>query len=64
MALELSLDTMTHSSLSATDARIGGLLRLQVLLEGLDATLDSLRAYLVERLESIYPLDYHVYRRR
>jgi hypothetical protein len=46
------------------DARIGELLRLQVLLDGPDLSLNDLRAYLVERLEALYPLDYHVYRRR
>lgn len=35
-----------------------------MLLDDPDATLNGLRSYLVERLEALYPLGYHVYRRR
>lgn len=47
-----------------SDARIGELLRLQVLLDGPSLSHDEIRAYVAERLETLYPLDYHVYRRR
>jgi hypothetical protein len=49
---------------SAADARIGELLRLQVLLDGPEISLADLRAYLITRLEALYPLDYHIYRQR
>lgn len=55
---------MTDPALSILEARIGELLRLQALLEDPDATLNGRRSYLVERLAALYPLNYHVYRRR
>jgi hypothetical protein len=61
---QLHVGATLSGASAVTDARIGELLRLQVLLDGPDISLDDLRAYLVERLEAIYPLDYHVYRRR
>lgn len=45
-------------------ARAGELLRLQIFLEQPGLTADAIRLYAAERLEQVYPLDYHVYRRR
>jgi hypothetical protein len=55
---------LPHHSLSETGARIGELLRLQVLLDGPCLAHDEIRAYVADRLEALYPLDYHAYRRR
>lgn len=46
------------------DARIGELIRLQTLLEGPGLSLDESRTYVAEQLEVLYPLEFHVYRRR
>jgi hypothetical protein len=46
------------------DARIGELMRLQALLEGPSLSLDEIRTYVAERLEVLFPLEFHVYRRR
>jgi len=45
-------------------ARIGELTRLALWLEQPDLTLDDVRQYVAERLERLYPLDFHVYRNR
>jgi len=45
-------------------ARIGELTRLALWLEQPDLTLDDVRYYVADRLERLYPLDYHVYRQR
>lgn len=55
---------MPEDTQSLADARIGELLRLQVLLEGPSLSHDEIRTYVAERLEALYPLDYHVYRKR
>lgn len=55
---------MLEDRQTLADARIGELLRLQVLLEGPSLSLDEIRAYVVEHLETLFPLDYHVYRKR
>ena len=47
-----------------TAARIGELLRLQIILEQPDLTRFDVRLYLADRLAALYPLDYHVYVRR
>lgn len=47
-----------------TAARIGELLRLQLWLDQPDLDLAAVRAYVVDRLQRLYPLDDHVYRRR
>jgi len=47
-----------------TAARIGELLRLQLLLDQPDLTRFDLRLYLADRLADLYPLDYLVYVRR
>jgi hypothetical protein len=47
-----------------TAARIGELLRLQIILEQPDLTPFDLRLYLADRLDDLYPLDYLVYVRR
>ena len=47
-----------------TAARIGELLRLQILLEQPDLTLFDIRFYVADRLADLYPLDYLVYVRR
>ena len=60
----LSDKELTPLDDSPADALIGELLRLQVLLEGPGLSLDQIRTYVAERLELLYPLDYHVYRRR
>lgn len=57
-------DPMPEDRQSLIDARIGELLRLQVLLDGPRFAVGEIRDYIAERLEAIYPLDYHVYRRR
>ena len=51
-------------ALPPTAARIGELLRLQLLLDQPDLTRFDLRLYLADRLADLYPLDYHVYVRR
>ena len=48
----------------ATAARIGELTRLALWLEQPGLTVDDVRRYVAERLERLYPLDYHVYRQR
>ena len=45
-------------------ARIGELTRLALWLEQPGLTLDDVRRYVAERLERLYPLDFHVYRQR
>jgi|GEM_PF-2473896 len=45
-------------------ARIGELTRLALWLEQPDLTADDVRQYVAERLERLYPIDYHVYRQR
>ena len=45
-------------------ARIGELTRLAVWLEQPELTADDVRQYVAERLERLYPLDFHVYRQR
>ena len=45
-------------------ARIGELLRLRLWLDQPDLDLATVRSYVAERLERLYPIDYHVYRRR
>jgi hypothetical protein len=45
-------------------ARAGELLRLHLFLDQPDLTLDAVRLYVLDRLDQVYPLDYHVYRRR
>ena len=55
---------MSEDPQSFTDARIGELLRLQVLLEGPSLSHDEIRTYVADRLEALYPLDYHIYRKR
>ncbi|MCB0026169.1 MAG: hypothetical protein KDD91_24220 [Caldilinea sp.] len=45
-------------------ARIGELTRLALWLEQPDLTLDDVRHYVADRLERLYPLDFHVYRNR
>ena len=45
-------------------ARIGELTRLALWLEQPDLTADDVRQYIAERLERLYPIDYHVYRQR
>lgn len=57
-------EELTSLGDSPTDARIGELLRLQLLLDGPSLSLDKIRTYVGERLQVLYPLDYHVYRRR
>lgn len=47
-----------------TAARIGELLRLHLFLDQPDLDLAAVRAYVADRLQRLYPLDYHVYRRR
>ena len=53
-----------HPNPSFTAARIGELLRLHLWLDQTDLDLAAVRAYVADRLERLYPLDYHVYRRR
>ena len=45
-------------------ARIGELTRLALWLEQPGLTLDDVRRYVAERLERLYPLDFHIYRNR
>ncbi len=45
-------------------ARIGELTRLALWLEQPGLSLDDVRRYVAERLERIYPLDFHIYRQR
>ena len=45
-------------------ARIGELTRLALWLEQPGLTLDDVRHYVAERLERLYPLDFHIYRQR
>ena len=45
-------------------ARIGELTRLALWLEQPGLSLDDVRRYVAERLERLYPLDFHVYRNR
>jgi hypothetical protein len=47
-----------------TAARIGELLRLHLFLDQPDLDLAAVRAYVADRLQRLYPLDYHVYRQR
>ena len=47
-----------------TAARIGELLRLHLWLDQPDLDLAAVRAYIADRLQRLYSLDYHVYRRR
>ena len=47
-----------------TAARIGELLRLHLFLDQPDLDLAAVRAYIADRLQRLYSLDYHVYRRR
>ena len=51
-------------TLPLTAARIGELLRLQIILEQPDLTLFDVRLYLADRLAALSPLDYRVYVRR
>jgi len=44
--------------------RIGELTRLALWLEQPGLTLDDVRHYVAERLEHLYPLDFHSYRQR
>jgi hypothetical protein len=53
-----------ESSFATADARYGELLRLQFLLDNPDFNIDSLRQYVAERMEAVYPPEYHLYRRR
>jgi hypothetical protein len=52
------------TTLPLTAARIGELLRLQILLDQPGLTIFDVRLYLADRLADLYPLDYHVYVRR
>lgn len=45
-------------------ARIGELTRLALWLEQPGLSLDDVRRYVAERLERLFPLDFHVYRQR
>jgi len=45
-------------------ARIGELTRLALWLEQPGLSLDDVRCYVAERLERLYPLDFHIYRQR
>ena len=50
--------------INPTSARIGELLRLQALLSTPDVALDEVRAYQSERIETLLPPAYLLYRRR
>ena len=45
-------------------ARIGELTRLALWLEQPRLSLDDVRHYVAERLERLYPIDFHIYRQR
>ena len=47
-------DNMTEQPIDLIAARIGELLRLQILLEAPDLTLEDLRAYLTDRLNNLF----------
>lgn len=49
---------------NATAVRIGELLRLHHWLDQPDLDLAAMRAYVADRLQRLYPLDYLVYRQR
>lgn len=53
-----------HPTADLAAARIGELLRLRLFSRPADLDLDAVRSYVAERLERLYPLDCHVYRRR
>ena len=57
-------DAPDHPTLDLVAARIGELLRLRLWLDQPDLDLAAVRAYVADRLERLYPIDYHVYRRR
>lgn len=47
-----------------TAARIGELLSLHLWLDQPDLDLAAVRSYVADRLERLYPIDYHVYCQR
>ena len=51
-------------TLDLAAVRIGELLRLRLWLDQPDLDLAAVRVYVADRLERLYPIDYHVYRRR
>lgn len=57
-------DQPDHPDPVLTAARIGELTRLALWLEQPDLTTDDVRRYVAERLERLYPTDYHTYRQR
>jgi hypothetical protein len=55
---------MPDSPFHDSALRAGELLRLSLFLDQPDLDLDAVRLYVLDWLDKVYPLDYHVYRRR